>query len=96
LNFDILSENKENQAIHHYCLLSQDYRYDVTIVYSAQFFGKAMVTSMQSGRMILLCANDINLDQYWAPTLGIEQEDISEFQNFLRLVLHTPFHFEEY
>jgi hypothetical protein len=46
--------------------------------------------------MILLCANDINLDQYWAPTLGIEQEDISEFQNFLRLVLQTPFHFEEY
>ncbi|KON68767.1 SAV0927 family protein [Peribacillus butanolivorans] len=96
MNFDIISENKENQAIHHYCLLSKNYRYDVTIAYSAQFLGKAMVTSLQSGRMILLCADDIHLDQYWAPKLGIEQEDISEFQYFLKSVLQSQFHFEQY
>ncbi|MGE7878443.1 SAV0927 family protein [Peribacillus muralis] len=62
MNSDILSENKQNQAILHYCLMSKNYRYDVTIVYSAQFFSKAMVTSMQSGRMLLMCADDIPLD----------------------------------
>ncbi|KWW11257.1 MULTISPECIES: SAV0927 family protein [Peribacillus] len=96
MNFDILSENKENQAIHHYCLLSKNYRYDVTIVYSAQFFGKAMVTSLQNGRMILMCAGDIPLDQNWVQTLGIEQEDIPEFQDFLKLVLQSPFNLEQY
>ncbi|MBT2618884.1 MULTISPECIES: SAV0927 family protein [unclassified Bacillus (in: firmicutes)] len=96
MEFDILSENKENQAIHHYCLLSKNYKYDVTIAYSAQFCGKAMVTSIQSGRMILLCADDINLDQYWAPKLGIEQEDIPEFKDFLKLILQSQFHVEEY
>ncbi|WP_285766136.1 SAV0927 family protein [Peribacillus sp. SI8-4] len=96
MNFDILLENKENQAIHHYCLLSNHHRYDVTIVYTSQFFGKAMVTSLQSGRMILLCAEDIPSEQYWVRTLGIEQEDISESQDFLKLVLQSPFNYEQY
>lgn len=93
---DILSEHKEQQQLHYYCLISHKHRYDLTIGYSEYFFGKAMVTSMQSGKMVLLCQDDIDLDILWADRLGIEAEDTPELQEFFRLVLQSrPFH-EEY
>lgn len=42
-----------------------------------------MVTSIQNGRMILLSQEDIEEEQYWAPKLGIEIEDVVDFQSFL-------------
>lgn len=41
-----------------------------------------MVTSIQNGRMILLSQEDIEEEQYWAPKLGIEIEDVVDFQSF--------------
>ncbi|WML52370.1 DUF3055 family protein [Neobacillus sp. PS3-12] len=96
MKLDILSEQKEQQLLHYFCLISDHHRYDFTIGYSEYFFGKAMVTSLQSGQMVLLCQDDIDLEIHWADKLGIETEDISELQEFFRLVLQTrPFH-EEY
>jgi hypothetical protein len=96
MNLNILSEQKEQQMLHYYCLVSDHYRYDFTIGYSEYFFGKAMVTSIQSGRMVLLCQDDIDLEIHWAEKLGIETIDIPELKEFFRLVLQTqPFH-EEY
>lgn len=89
---DIISEQKESQVFHYYCLLSNNHRYDLTIGYSHQFYGKAMVTSIQSGNMVLLCKEDTYADYQWAERLGIEVEDIPEFQEFFGLVLQTrPF-----
>lgn len=50
--------------------MSNCHRYDIAVTYSQQFFGKAMVTSIQNGRMILL-----SQEEYPAPKLGIEVED---------------------
>jgi len=92
MKLEILAEQKEQQLLHYFCLISNNHRYDLTIGYSEQFFGKAMVTSIQSGRMILLCQEDTYLDHHWAGRLGIEDEDIPEFQEFFSLVLQTrPF-----
>jgi Protein of unknown function (DUF3055) len=92
MTLDILSERKEQQQLHYFCLISNNHRYDLTIGYSEQFFGKAMVTSIQSGKMVLLCQEDTFSDDLWAERLGIEAEDIPEFQEFFSLVLQTrPF-----
>jgi len=92
MKLEILSEEKENQLLHYFCLISNNHRYDLTIGYSNHFYGKAMVTSMQSGKMVLLCQEDTDADDHWADRLGIEKEDIPEFQKFFRLVLQTrPF-----
>ncbi|MEH6953194.1 SAV0927 family protein [Neobacillus drentensis] len=92
MTLDILTEQKEQQLLHYFCLISNNHRYDLTIGYSEQFFGKAMVTSIQSGKMVLLCQEDTLSDQHWAERLGIEREDIPEFQEFFSLVLQTrPF-----
>jgi hypothetical protein len=92
MTLDILSEQKEQQLLHYFCLISNNHRYDLTIGYSEQFFGKAMVTSIQSGKMVLLCQEDTFSDYHWAERLGIEEEDIPEFQEFFSIVLQTrPF-----
>lgn len=94
MKLDILSEQNEQQLLHYFCLISPNYRYDLTIGYSNHFLGKAMVTSIQTGKMVLLCQDDIGADDYWAKKLEIEKEDISEFQEFFRNVLQ-PIPFQE-
>ena len=96
MKLDILAEQKENQLLHYFCLISNNHRYDLAIGYSDHFFGKAMVTSIQTGNMVLLCQDDTYADDHWAQRLGIEQEDIPEFQEFFSMVLQPrPFH-EQY
>lgn len=92
MKLEILSEQKERQLLHYFCLISNNHRYDLAIGYSEQFFGKAMVTSFQTGKMVLLCQDDAYEDHQWAGRLGIHQEDIFDFREFFGLVLQTrPF-----
>ena len=95
MNLEILVEQNEQQLLHYFCLITEHRRYDLTIGYSNQFFGKAMVTSIQTSKMVLLCQEDISTDDYWAEKLGIAEEDIPEFQEFFRNVLLTR-SFQEY
>lgn len=93
---DIISEATEKQFVHHYCLLTQNNRYDLSIAFSSHFYGKSMVTSIQSGQMVLLCSEDIHSDQYWSPKLGIAEEDVFEMQDFFSLILQSKQFNEQY
>ncbi|EEL71802.1 MULTISPECIES: SAV0927 family protein [Bacillus cereus group] len=96
MKLDILLEEVERQQIGYYCILSNSYRYDIAVTYSQQFLGKAMVTSIQNGRMVLLSQEDIGEEQYWAPRLGIEVEDIEELQSFFYMILQSQRLEEQY
>lgn len=54
-----------------------------------------MVTSLQTGNMVLLCQQDLEFDQLWAQKLGIELEDIPDFHDFFELVLQNQTFQEE-
>ncbi|WP_257350298.1 DUF3055 domain-containing protein [Pseudalkalibacillus decolorationis] len=86
---DILLEERERQSIHYYCIASDHHRYDLSIIYSEKFFGKAMVVSIQSGQMVLMCDEDIENDMCWAEKLGIELIDIRELKSFFHLILQN-------
>ncbi|NHM33553.1 SAV0927 family protein [Neobacillus terrae] len=79
MKLDIISEMSAQQLMHYFCLISNNHRYDLTIGYSEHFFGKAMVTSIQTGNMVLLCQEDTFAVDHWAEKLGIQKEDIPEF-----------------
>lgn len=96
MKFEIISELNEKQSVHYYCILTQNHRYDLSITYSNYFLGKAMVTSLQSGRMVLLCTDDISIEQNWAKALDIEEDDIQEFQDFFKMVLQSSALQEQY
>lgn len=96
MNLDIISEISEKQTLQYFCLLSNNHRYDLAVAYSENFFGKAMVTSIQTGKMTLLCKEDTDLDDHWAERLGIEQEDIPDFQEFLGMILQPNYSPEQF
>jgi len=82
-----LFEEVENQIVRYYCIISEDYRYDIVVIHSEMFFGKAMIVSIQNGRMILLGHDDISDESYWAEKLDIKTVDINEFKNLFYMVL---------
>ena len=96
MRLEIISEKKEKQLLHYFCIISNNHRYDLTIGYSEHFFGKAMVTSIQSGNLVLLCQEDTDADYIWASKLGIHAEDIPDFKEFFGLVLQTQPYLEQY
>lgn len=96
MKLDILSEEKGRQLMHYFCLISNQHRYDLIIGYSQHFFGKAMVTSMQSGNMVLLSQEDSHEDSHWSEKLGVVEEDIPAFQDFFNMVLQSQPFQEQY
>jgi Protein of unknown function (DUF3055) len=93
---DILSEQRENQLVHHYCLATDDHRYDLSVIYSNQFIGKAMVVSIQTGKMVLMCQEDIKSDKFWAEKLGIMAIDIGDCKKFLEMILINKHYVDQY
>ncbi|WP_028402812.1 SAV0927 family protein [Ectobacillus panaciterrae] len=96
MNFEILSEEREKQNIHYFCIAAGNHRYDLSVIYSSHFLGKAMVISIQSERMALLCSEDIEHSSYWAPKLGIVPEDIPKIEEFLHFLLDQKLVMDQY
>ncbi|MBO9131138.1 SAV0927 family protein [Bacillus sp. 165] len=96
MNFEILLEEQEKQNIYYYCIATNNHRYDLTVIYSAKFLGKAMVISIQSERMVLLCQEDIANTSYWAPKLDIKPEDVPDIEHFLHGRLEQKLFTDQY
>jgi hypothetical protein len=84
---DYLLEEVENQIVKYYCIATEDYRYDIVVVHSEMFLGKAMFVSIQSGRMVLLSHDDIPDESYWVKKLDIKNVDINVLRDLLYMVL---------
>ncbi len=93
---DILLEEKENQTVLHYCVATDTHRYDFSVIYSNQFFGKAMVISLQTEKMVLMCQDDIENDSFWANKLGINGMDINSCKSFFQMLLNQKHFANQY
>ncbi|CAK6481293.1 DUF3055 family protein [Peribacillus simplex] len=93
---DILFEESESQSVHYYCIATEHHRYDFSIIFTNNFFGKAMVVSIQSGTMVLMCNEDIENDCYWAEKLGIHPIDVDECRIFLQMILNQKLFVNQY
>lgn len=56
--FERLYDEQENVKVRFVGFTTEDVRYDFGIIYTNMFFGKPLVVCMQTGRSVLLCAND--------------------------------------
>jgi hypothetical protein len=84
---EILLEKKETAVVYYYCIATDDCRNKFSIIYSNMFCGKAMVISIQTGNMVLLCSDDMEDEKSWIKKLGIKMVDIIKCKAFLQLVL---------
>ncbi|WP_052737957.1 SAV0927 family protein [Bacillus sp. SA1-12] len=76
---EIISEDRESTLVYYYCIATDNHSYDITIIYSNFYFGKAMVVSIQTKKIVLMCQEDIENEWYWVERLGINPLDISEY-----------------
>jgi hypothetical protein len=93
---EFLLEEKGTHSVHFYCIATEHHRYDLSVIYTNHFFGKAMVVSMQSNTMVLLSSEDIENELYWAEKLGINPIDIDECRTFLRMILQQKLFVNQY
>lgn len=93
---DILIEEKGKHSVHYYCIATEHHRYDFSVIYTDHFFGKAMVVSIQSNTMELLCSEDIENEWIWAEKLGINPIDVDECRIFLKMILQQKLLVNQY
>ena len=56
--YDLLYDETERVNVNFVGMTTEKVRYDFGIMYTNMFFGKSLITCMQTGRSILLCAED--------------------------------------
>jgi hypothetical protein len=93
---DILLEERDTQPVHYFCLATNNSRYDFTVIYSSHFYNKSMVISIQTGKMVLMCQEDIDNEYLWREQLGINKEDIEDCQQFFQQVLNNVVFTDQY
>ncbi|WP_072709803.1 DUF3055 domain-containing protein [Lacicoccus alkaliphilus] len=64
-------------------------RYDLAIIHTGRFFGKALVLNTQSSRFGIIGTDDLNEEGYVAHILGLTPEQGGEVEEFLKDVIVT-------
>ncbi len=76
--FETLYEQTEKTTVHFVGFATERARYDFSIVYTDQFFGKPLVICMQTGRSSLLDSHDMNEIEYLQHIFNIRQKEEAE------------------
>ncbi|WP_078595425.1 DUF3055 domain-containing protein [Evansella clarkii] len=58
-SYELLYDKTERVNVNFVGMTTESARYDFGITYTNMFFGKPLITCMQTGRSFLLCADDI-------------------------------------
>jgi len=64
-------------------------RFDLALTQSGRFFGKTLVTDLQTGRTAILAADDLDQDRYLEQIYSLSEEEAAELAEFLQPVLGT-------
>ncbi|WP_169713588.1 SAV0927 family protein [Paludifilum halophilum] len=84
---EILYDEAEKVHARHICLITDDQRYDFSIMYTEQFQGKSMVTCLQTGNMWLLSCEDLEMGNEWASRIRIFSKDVGILRTFFQNAL---------
>lgn len=83
--FDRLYDLTEQSQVNFVGFVSEHSRYDFSIVYTKEFFGKPLIICMQTGRSSLMCHDDLsNLDHLKRVFNIKESEQAQELSTFLQ------------
>lgn len=89
MELDILMDEVEQQRARFICFMSENHRYDFWVFYSEKFYGKSIVYSMQSGKLIILCSSDLDDYTIWRGSLGVAEEDANSVYDYLKGILES-------
>nr|AYQ75647.1 DUF3055 domain-containing protein [Cohnella candidum] len=87
-DYDFLSDSTEQTSTRFVTFVTPNlHRFDLAILTTNRFYGKKLVTDMQSGRSGILGADDLEEEGVLENTFRITEEQAAELAQFLVLVL---------
>lgn len=89
-DFDMLSDSTEATTTRFVTFIGDSYkRFDLAILTTNRFYGKKLVTDLQSGITAILGAEDLEEEGYLEYTFKLTEEEAGELRNFLSLVVEA-------
>lgn len=86
--FDRLYDETERVNVQFIGITTEKSRYDFGIVYTNLFFGKPLITCMQSGKSLLLSREDLGDNEYLKKMFSVEcEKDLDALSDFFESVL---------
>lgn len=88
--YDRLYETTEHAKVRFIGFVTDHSRYDFGMVFTNQFFGKPLVICMQTGKSVLMCAEDAENTEYLMEAFRIKEiEDAQQLSVFFQYHLPT-------
>ncbi|OGX60368.1 MAG: cytosolic protein [Paenibacillus sp. RIFOXYA1_FULL_44_5] len=84
MDFDYLYDEQEQTTTRFVSFIGKQlHRYDLAITTTNHFYGKHLVTDIQSGKTAIIGADDLEEDGYLSYTYKISEEEAEELKMFL-------------
>lgn len=87
--FDFLSDSTEETSTRFVCFVGEESlrRFDLAITDTNRFYGKKLVTDLQTGRTAILGPDDLEEEGYLQRAYQLEDEEAEELKIFLQQVV---------
>lgn len=94
-DLDFLSDSTENTTTRFVTFIGGSLRrFDLAITATGRFYGKKLVTDLQSGKTAILGTDDLEEEGYLEQIYGLDKTEGEELRGFLAQVLGEP-HFTD-
>ncbi|MFD2671310.1 DUF3055 domain-containing protein [Marinicrinis sediminis] len=83
--FDFLSDSTEDTSTRFVCFVGEEslHRFDLAITTTNRFYGKKLVTDLQSGRTAIIGPDDLEEEGYLEHVYKIKEDEAEELAAFL-------------
>lgn len=90
-HFDFLSDSTESTTTRYVCFIGEKSlnRFDLAITSTNQFYGKQLITDLQSGKTAIIGPDDLEEEGYLEHVYNLTEEQAEELGEFLLLVVGT-------
>jgi hypothetical protein len=89
-NYDFMSDTTEDTSTRFVTFITPSMkRFDLAITSTNHFYGKKLVTELQSGKTAIIGPDDLEEDGYLAYTFKLTEEEAAELTQFLYFVVGT-------
>ncbi|GKU75813.1 DUF3055 domain-containing protein [Paenibacillus sp. L3-i20] len=89
-DYDFMSDTTEETITRFVTFITPSLkRFDLAVTATSRFYGKKLVTDLQSGKTAIIGADDLEEDGYLAFTFKITEEEAVELTQFLYFVIGT-------
>lgn len=93
--FDFLYDHTEETKTRFVCLVGQSLtRFDLAITSTNRFYGKKLITDIQSGKTAIIGPDDLEIEGYLAHAYNLTEEQAEELTQFLQEVV-GPINFSD-